>query len=34
MTNPGEIDKNLVTCMIIVRGLASVIRETTDLGAS
>jgi hypothetical protein len=34
MTNPGKIDKNLVTCMMIVRGLASVIREMTDLGAS
>jgi len=34
MTNPGEIDKKLVACMIIVRGLASVIREMTDLGAS
>jgi hypothetical protein len=34
MTNPGKIDKASVTCMMIVMGLASVIREKTDLGAS
>lgn len=34
MTDIGKADNQPVTCMMIVRDLASVVREPTDLGAS